>query len=308
MTPLLIPFRNWLSSHGIPFLRWRVASLLVGAVIALLGVGLSFGGLNYGIDFEGGILVEISLPEGKTADVLDSLKEAYPNRDIAIQPLSGNTSTQVYLVKLEVGEGEDSNGLLTSLRAHIGSFVGEIRRSELVGPAISSQLQQQAVFAFFWALLGILGYIWWRFQWRFAVVAIVALLHDMLAIIGFYGLTGYEINVSTVAVILTVAGYSINDTVVILDRIRENMGRFKTTPLPQVFERSINETLGRTLMTSLSTWVALIAIVLLGSGVVQEFAASLIWGVVVGTFSSIGLAVPLLTFLKVNRRLDPSSP
>jgi preprotein translocase subunit SecF len=268
-------------------------------LLVLLSLVMGYRGLNFGIDFEGGILLEVEIAEGKDVGDL-RLQGKRGGQDFSVQPLGGDATGRYYLVKSEIDD-EDRSGSMEALRERLQSVVKEVRRSELVGPTISAELKEQALWALVSALVGILLYIWVRFQWRFACVAVLALLHDVLVIIGFYGVTGFEVNVATVAVVLTVAGYSINDTVVVLDKIRENMRRFKTTPLIKIYDMSLNETLGRTLMTSVTTLAALVAIVVLGSGVVREFAWGLIGGVLVGTFSSLGLAVPFLSLMKVER-------
>ncbi len=299
MVTLWVPVRRWLSSHGVPFMRYRYASLGFALLLVLLSLVMGYRGLNFGIDFEGGILLEVEIAEGKDVGDL-RLQGKRGGQDFSVQPLGGDATGRYYLVKSEIDD-EDRSGSMEALRERLQSVVKEVRRSELVGPTISAELKEQALWALVSALVGILLYIWVRFQWRFACVAVLALLHDVLVIIGFYGVTGFEVNVATVAVVLTVAGYSINDTVVVLDKIRENMRRFKTTPLIKIYDMSLNETLGRTLMTSVTTLAALVAIVVLGSGVVREFAWGLIGGVLVGTFSSLGLAVPFLSLMKVER-------
>lgn len=300
MIALLVPVRSWLANNNLPFMALRLVFFSIAVCFLSISLFFLVKGLNYGIDFEGGIVFEVELREDRTLADLRALKSEYVGKDFSVQPLGGDDSGKYYLVKIEI-DNQKPGGGMTDLRKILSEEVQEIRRSELVGPAISEELRSQAVWALLFALFGILIYIALRFQWRFAVVALIALVHDVISIVGFYGLSGFEVNIATVAVVLTVAGYSINDTVVVLDRIRENLGRYKTTPLMQLYDKSLNETLGRTVMTSLTTIIALIAIVTLGRGVVQEFAWGLIWGVVVGTFSSIGLAVPLLSLMKIDR-------
>ena len=177
----------------------------------------------------------------------------------------------------------------------------EYRRTEFVGPTVGAELKEAAIWAVLAAIGAILLYIWFRFEWQFGIGAVVALSHDVISTIGLFSLFQLEFNLATVAAVLTIAGYSINDTVVVFDRVRENMRRYKKMPLDELFNKSINETLSRTVMTSVTTMLALIALFLFGGEVIRGFAIALIWGVLVGTYSSISLAVPLLLYLNPHR-------
>ena len=180
----------------------------------------------------------------------------------------------------------------------------DYRRTEFVGPQVGAELKKQGALAVLFSLLGILGYVWLRFEWQFGVAAIVALGHDAIATIGLFALTQLEFNLSTVAAILMIAGYSINDTVVVFDRIRENLRKFKKKPLPEVLNIAINDTLSRTILTSLTTLLALIALYVLGGAALKGFSFAMIWGVFVGTYSSIFVASPLLLALKLKRGVN----
>ena len=169
------------------------------------------------------------------------------------------------------------------------------------------KLFRDGVLAVLFAIFGILAYIWFRFEWQFGLGAIIALSHDVVTTIGIFALTGLEFNLSTVAAILTIAGYSINDTVVVYDRVRENLRKYKTMPLPDLLNNSINETLSRTVMTSVTTLLALGSLYILGGEVIRGFSFGMIWGVLIGTYSSICLAVPLLLYLNVDRGTDTST-
>ena len=158
------------------------------------------------------------------------------------------------------------------------------------------------------AILAILIYIWFRFEWQFGLAAVVALVHDVLSTVGLFSLLWLDFNLSTVAAILTIAGYSINDTVVVFDRVRENLRKYKTLSLPELFNRSVNETLSRTIMTSVTTLLALLTLYFLGGEVIRGFSLAMIWGVVIGTYSSIFLAVPLLLYLNLPRRVGDGGP
>ncbi|MDP6927221.1 MAG: protein translocase subunit SecF, partial [Rhodospirillales bacterium] len=177
----------------------------------------------------------------------------------------------------------------------------EYRRTEFVGPKVSEELFWDGVIAVICAITGILAYVWFRFEWQFGLGAVVALVHDVLSTIGIFALTGLEFNLSTVAAILTIAGYSINDTVVVYDRVRENLRKYKTLSMFELLNQSVNETLSRTVMTSVTTLLALVSLYVLGGEVIRGFSFAMIWGVLIGTYSSICLAVPLLLYLNINR-------
>ena len=189
---------------------------------------------------------------------------------------------------------------MESVKTALGAGV-EYRRTEFVGPKVSEELFWDGVYAVGAAIFAILLYIWFRFEWQFGLGAVIALVHDVLTTIGVFALLGMEFNLSTVAAILTIAGYSINDTVVVYDRVRENLRRYKKMPLAEVLNESINATLSRTVMTSVTTLLALLALYFMGGEVIRDFSFAMIWGVVIGTYSSICLAVPLLLHLNVRR-------
>jgi preprotein translocase subunit SecF len=179
--------------------------------------------------------------------------------------------------------------------------VVEYRRTEFVGPTVGAELKRAATWAVLAAIGAILLYIWLRFEWQFGVGAVVALGHDVITTVGLFSLLALEFNLATVAAVLTIAGYSINDTVVIYDRVRENLRRYKKLPLEELFNKSINETLSRTVMTSVTTLLALFALYVFGGAVIRGFAIALIWGVLIGTYSSIALAVPILLYIRPDR-------
>jgi preprotein translocase subunit SecF len=209
----------------------------------------------------------------------------------------------VVLIRLQRQEGGDNaqQQAVTKVKQALDNSVLEYRRTELVGPTVGAELQEAAFLAIVAAIGAILLYIWFRFEWQFGVGAVVALAHDVITTIGLFSLFSLEFNLSTVAAVLTIAGYSINDTVVVFDRVRENMRKFKKMPLPALFNRSINETLSRTVNTSFTTLLALIALFAFGGEVIRGFTVAMMWGICIGTYSSIALAVPLLLYLNVHR-------
>ena len=182
------------------------------------------------------------------------------------------------------------------------------RRVETVGPQVGSELIQAGIFAVVLAMVGILLYIWFRFEWQFGAAAIIALTHDVFLTLGFFAELGLEFNLATVAAVLTVAGYSINDTVVVFDRVRENLRKYKKMPLPELMNKSINETLSRTVLTSITTLLAVLALVLFGGQVIRDFSLALIWGIAIGTYSSICLAVPVLLYFNIRRDVTGDQP
>lgn len=288
----------------IDFLRLRMpalgfSGLLVAASIAMFAVI----GLNLGIDFRGGILIEARNTQGPAdiAGVRSDLGQLGLG-DISLQGFGSETDV---LVRVQRQDGDESAQIAAIER--ITSTLGEnyeIRRTEFVGPTVGAELAEKGILAVICALLAIMVYIWFRFEWQFSIAAILALAHDVLSTIGLFALTSFEFNLATVAAILTIAGYSINDTVVVFDRVRENLRRYKSYDQRAILNMSLNETLSRTVMTSVTTGLALLAIVLFGGAVLRDFALAMMWGVLIGTYSSIFVAVGTLAFLDLKKSFD----
>ena len=198
------------------------------------------------------------------------------------------------------GDEEEQIGAINLLKDALEGCVEEYRRTEFVGPKVGDELKQAGLLATLLSLLGIGIYIWARFEWQYSVAALVALAHDIIATIGFYAATQIEFNLATLAAVLTIAGYSINDTVVIFDRVRETLRKYKKMAFLELLNLSINLTLSRTVLTSVTTLIALFALFIFGGEVIRGFAIGLIWGVLIGTYSSVGLAVPLLARLHLD--------
>ena len=292
------------SETTINFMRLRMPALGFSGVLVAVSIALfTLVGLNLGIDFRGGILIEARNSAG-AADI-GSIRSDL-NRlglgDISIQGFGSETDV---LVRVQRQEGDES-AQIAAIKA-ITDALGEdynIRRTEFVGPTVGAELAEKGVLAVICALLAIMVYIWFRFEWQFSIAAILALAHDVLSTIGLFALTSFEFNLATVAAILTIAGYSINDTVVVFDRVRENLRRYKSYEQPAILNRSLNETLSRTVMTSVTTLLALFAIVLFGGAVLRDFALAMMWGVLIGTYSSVFVAVGALAFFALKRHLD----
>ena len=292
------------SETSIDFLRLRMpalgfSGLLVAASIAMFAII----GLNLGIDFRGGILIEARSTEGP-ADIggVRSDLGKLGLGDISLQGFG--TETDV-LVRVQRQDGDETAQIaaIEAITATLGEGY-EIRRTEFVGPTVGAELAEKGIWAVVCALLAIMVYIWFRFEWQFSIAAIMALAHDVLSTIGLFALTGFEFNLATVAAILTIAGYSINDTVVVFDRVRENLRRYKSYEQPAILNMSLNETLSRTVMASVTTLLALLAIVLFGGAVLRDFALAMMWGVLIGTYSSVFVAVGMLAFFDLKRHLD----
>ena len=282
------------------FLRLRfftsITSLILVVGSLLLWV---FVGLNTGIDFRGGFVLEARTLSG-AADV-ESLRGELRGLNLGDVSLQEFGSAREVLIRVQSQDAEAATSLSTNNKAAIALVQAtisdryEIRRTEFVGAVVGSELRQNAIYAVIAALGSIMIYIWFRFEWPFALSAILALAHDVLATVGLFALTGMEFNLATVAALLTIAGYSINDTVVIFDRIRDNLRKYKSWDNVRVINASLNQTLARSLMTSLTTLIALLAIYFFGGAVLGGLAIAMIFGVVVGTYSSIYVASALLS-------------
>ena len=286
---------------AIDFINKRLMAFALSAVLVVASLGLFFGqGLNLGIDFLGGLLIEVQT-DGP-ADVGEMRRDLgrLGLGDISLQEFG---SPDVVLIRVQRQEGGDAaqQAAVTIVKDALADRVVEFRRTESVGPTVGAELKESAMWAVMAAIIAMLAYIWFRFEWQFGIAAVIALVHDVVTTIGLFSLIQLEFNLATVAAILTIAGYSINDTVVVFDRVRENLRKYKKTPLVDLFNLSINGTLSRTVMTSVTTLLALLSLYFLGGEVIRGFAVALIWGVLIGTYSSVALAVPLLLYFKIHR-------
>ncbi len=282
----------FISKHTIFF---GFSALLIFASIGILLAK----GLNYGIDFQGGIMIEVRTENAANIGDMRGRLSSLGLGEVALQEFGAPTDVLIRVQRQEGGEKAQQNAI-DKVKSVLGDNIS-YRRTEFVGPKVSAELFWDGVLAVSLAILAILVYIWFRFEWQFGFGAVAALGHDVASTIGIFALMGLEFNLSTVAAILTIAGYSINDTVVVYDRVRENLRKYKKMPLGELLNNSINQTLSRTVMTSVTTLLALLALFFLGGAVIRDFAFAMIWGVLIGTYSSICLAVPLLLYLNVNR-------
>jgi preprotein translocase SecF subunit len=286
-------------SPNLDFMRLRRAFLIFSAALVVASLGLfASAGLNLGVDFRGGILIEIRTHEPADLGELRGRLGALGLGEVTLQEFGDETDV---LINVQRQEGDEAAQIkaIDAVKDALGDTVAEYRRTEFVGPKVGGELKRAGALATGLALLGIALYIWFRFEWQFALAALVALIHDVTATVGFFALTQLEFNLATLAAVLTVAGYSINDTVVIFDRVRETLRKYKKLSIYDLLNLSLNNTLSRTVLTSLTTLLALGALFVFGGEVIRGFTAGLIWGVVIGTYSSIGLAVPLLSFMNL---------
>jgi preprotein translocase subunit SecF len=289
----------------IDFLKYRGMALVVSGLL-LLGSLLSLwvrGGPNYGIDFAGGILLQFKFHEQvETSDLRDALRKLDLGQ-VVVQDF-GQREDREFLVRVQKKE-TDLQALQQTVEAALKDRFGEqsleLRRTELVGPQVGADLRKKGMYAVLYAIIGILIYVAWRFEFRFGVGAIIALVHDALITIGVFSVMNKEIDLPIVAAVLTIIGYSINDTIIVFDRIRENMRRIRRQSLERVINDSINETLSRTLLTSGTTLIVVVALFLLGGPVIHNFAFALIIGITVGTYSSIYIASPVVVYWEAIR-------
>ncbi|MEO1490994.1 MAG: protein translocase subunit SecD [Pseudomonadota bacterium] len=280
----------------------KIAGLLSGILVAASIVMVSILGLNFGIDFRGGTLVEVQTEQPADLGQIRGIVNGLEFGDVAVQDFG---TPQDVLIRVEAQPGDgDTNKIVAeavgnALKAEIEG--AEIRRVEFVGPEVSGELLTAGILAVTLAVLAVLIYIWLRFEWQFGLAAVVALIHDVALTVGVFEITQIEFNLAIIAAILTIVGYSLNDTVVVFDRVRENLRKYKQMSLVELMNLSLNETLSRTLMTSITTLIALVAMFVLGPEVIKGFTFAMIWGVIVGTYSSIFVAVAALLWLGVKR-------
>ena len=286
---------------NIPFMSFRKVFLTISALAVAMSLALVFvKGMNFGIDFQGGILIEVRMPQAANLSQMRGQLGALGLGEVSLQEF-GNPVDVLIRIGAQDGDAAAQQAAVSAVKDALGASV-DYRRVEFVGPKVSSELLIDGVLAVVVAIIAMLIYIWLRFEWQFGLGAVMALTHDVFLTLGMFSLLGLEFNLSTVAAVLTIAGYSINDTVVVFDRIREDLRKYKTKPVPDLLNGSINATLSRTLMTSLTTLVALLALFFLGGEVIRDFSFAMIFGIVVGTYSSICVASPLLLYTNVAAR------
>ena len=287
---------------SIGFIRHRTIAMVLSSVLVVASVFVFLAnGLNFGIDFRGGTLIEASSESAVDLAELRGRLGALDLGEVQIQEFGKETDVLIRIAEKE-GATDASNNLsaVEQVREELSSDF-DVRRVEIVGPQVSAELIQTGIMAVLAAIASMLIYIWFRFEWQFSVGAVLALVHDVALTIGLFALLQLDFNLSILAAILTIVGYSMNDTVVVYDRVRENLRKYKKMDLAELLNIAINETLSRTVMTSVTTMLALLALYILGGEVIRGFTFAMIWGVIVGTYSSIFIASPLLMMLGVKR-------
>ena len=287
----------------INFLGGRKVAIALSLLLMIGSVALFFTrGLNYGIDFKGGISLHIETVEAVDTGKIRSLLGGLSLGDITVKEY-GDTSQAMIRIEEQPGGEEGQKAAIDAVQSALTQAFPGIKylQENIVGPVVSEELKQDGLMSVGFAVLAVLIYIWFRFEWQFGMGAVIALVHDILLTIGFFSITGLVFNLPIIAALLTIVGYSLNDTVVVYDRVRENIRRYRKMPMEELLNVSLNQTLSRTVMTSVTTLLALLALFFFGGEVIRGFTAAMIWGVVIGTYSSIFVASPVLLIFKVER-------
>lgn len=285
-------------STNIQFLKFKKATLIMSITICFFSIfSLFLNGLNFGIDFKGGTLIEVSSENSINISNVRSVLSSINLGDVQIQNFG---SEKNILIRIEASSSENNSSALSKITNQLILF-GKIQRTEVVGPKISSELIQKGILAIISAVGLMLFYIWIRFEWQFSLGAVLALIHDVIITIGIFSFFQIEFNLSIIAALLTIIGYSMNDTVVVYDRIRENLRKYKKQDLYDLINISINQTLSRTVLTSFTTLLALFSLYIFGGQVIKGFTLAMIIGVFIGTYSSTFIASQLLHILGVKR-------
>ena len=292
MIKKIIPFNNLYKTCNLASIILIIISLLL----------LLIKGLNYGVDFKGGTLIEIRTND-KNISISD-LRRSFNKMNLGDVSVKQFGSENDFIVKFEKRNSNKSN-FIEEIKNKLTNYIGDnydFRRVENVGPKVSSELLKSGIIAIGLSLAAMLIYIWIRFEWQFSLGAIIAIFHDVIITLGIFSLFSFEINLSIVAAVLTIVGYSMNDTVVIFDRVRENLKKYSDIKIFELTNISINETLSRTIITSITTLIALLSIYFFGGEILKGFSLAMILGVIFGTYSSIYIANPILVSLNVSQK------
>ena len=292
-----------MEKRNIPFNKFYKQFNVLSLTLILISLFLlTFKGLNYGVDFKGGTLIELRSLD-KTLSISD-LRKSFNNLNLGDVTVKNFGKENDYVIKFEKKQSIEEN-FIENIKIELANDIGnifEFRRVESVGPKVSSELLKSGIIAIALSLGAMLIYIWIRFEWQFSLGAITAVFHDVVITLGFFSLLNFEINLSIVAAVLTIVGYSMNDTVVIFDRVRENLRKYADIKIFEITNISINETLSRTIITSVTTLLALLSIFIFGGAILKGFSFAMILGVIVGTYSSIYIANPILVRLNVSQK------
>ncbi len=294
------PFRPVPDDTNLPFVQWSRYGYILSGILCILSIWLfAYQGLNYGIDFKGGSVITVRTQGPAKIDEMRKQLGGLDLGDVEVQEFGGPSDVMIRL-EAQAGGADAEQLAQAKVKESLGSTV-EVRSAETVGAKVSGELTEQAILAVLIAIVGVLIYLWARFEWQYAAGAVISLLHDVLLSIGLFSLIGLEFNLNIIAAILTIIGYSLNDTVVNFDRVREFMRKYKSMNFADLLDYSINSVLPRTLLTSICTLIALSSLYIFGGEVIRGFAFAMIWGVFVGTYSSIFVAVPVLMLLGLPR-------
>jgi len=291
----------------VKFIELRKFAYALSLSMIVLSIGLYFTkGLNYGIDFKGGIMMEVGTDGTADIGAIRTALSGLKMGDVKVQDFGAKNDV---LIRLELPKDLTMDQVVAKVKGVLPSVISgkiDYRRKETVGSTVSKELISDGIMAVALSIGAVLIYIWLRFEWQFGMGAVLALVHDVTLTIGMFSLTGMEFNLTTIAAILTIVGYSLNDTVVVFDRIRENLRKYRKMPMVDLLNLSINDTLSRTIMTSFTTMIALFALFFLGGEGIHGFSAAMIWGIFVGTYSSIFIASPILLWVELRREHDTS--
>lgn len=283
----------------IQFMRGRFLGVATSAVLSLISVILYFHpGLNYGVDFRGGIVIEASFPQKPEFSAVRGTLEQLHLGQVGLQEIGGSNAVTIRVERQEGGD-DAQQVAVNSVRAALAKdFPGSaLQRVDAVGATVSAELLTNGLMALGFSMLAMLAYIWFRFEWQFGIGAVTTLLLDVTKTVGFYVVMDFQFNLSSIAAMLAIMGYSINDKVVVYDRVRENLRRYKSMPLRELIDLSINETLNRTVGTSLAAFLSALPLVIFGGEALREFSLVMLFGIVIATTSSIFIAAPILLFL-----------
>ncbi len=294
------PIRLVPDGTNLPFMKWAKIRTPISIALIILTFVLFFTvGVNTGIDFKGGTVIEIQSHQA-TADVagIRSTVDGLGFGDVQVQTIGDVRTVLIRIAAQEGGENAQQE-VVEKVRAALGAENYDYRRVEVVGPRVSGELARTGTLAIIFTIFGIMAYIWFRFEWQFGVAAVATLVHDAILMVGFFAVTQIDFNLSSIAAILTVIGYSLNDTVVIFDRIREILRKYKQMPVSEIIDLATNQTLARTIMTSLTLLLALGSLYVFGGTVIRSFTAAMIWGIVVATASSIFIGGPILIYFNI---------
>lgn len=295
-------YSRWVASKktNFDFIRLRFIAFAITGVLILGSItSIVVKGFNFGIDFAGGMLIEVQSVNGP-ADLhaMRGLLEGLGLGEVSLQEF-GTTGREV-MIRVQKQEGDEKAQMLGLAKVKDALGTGyEYRRTEIVGPKVGEELKRDGVLAVALAVLAIAAYVWFRFEWQFGIGALIAIFHDVITTFGLFSITGMEFNLNTVAAILTIAGYSINETVVEYDRVRENLRKYKTMPLYDLLNLSVNQTLARTILTTTTVGISVLSLLILGGDVLRGFSIAMLWGLAIGTFSSVYISMQVLIYFNL---------